>query len=210
MKKYDSIIFDMDGTLWDSRAAIVDCWNQVFEEYGFDKKITIDELTGCMGLPMDEFALRIFPDKTYEEIRDVFETCFERENDYLRKNGGILYDNLEETLNFLKKEYRLFIVSNCQSGYIEAFLSHHGLEKYFEDIECFGNNDLQKWDNISLIAQRNNLKAPVYVGDIQKDADAAKKAGVDFIYAEYGFGEVEEYDGIIHKFSDLKRIGEKE
>ena len=205
---YDGIIFDMDGTLWDSRAAIVDCWNEVFEKSGLDRKITIDELTGYMGLPMDEIAESIFPDKKYDEVRDVFDQCFAEENDYLREHGGILYPGLEDTLKKLYKKFDLFIVSNCQSGYIEAFLEHHGLSQYFKDIECYGNNELQKADNIALVVKRNNLCNPVYVGDIEKDALAAKEAGVSFIFAEYGFGNVREYDGIIHKFTDLGRIGE--
>lgn len=81
-------------------------------------------------------------------------------------------------------------MSNCQSGYIEAFLEYYKINDYIEDIECFGNNDLPKWDNIALIIKRNNLKNPVYVGDIDNDRIAAGKAGADFIYAEYGFGDV--------------------
>ena len=108
-----------------------------------------------------------------------------------------------------KKGYRLFIVSNCQSGYIEAFLEYYKINDYIEDIECFGNNDLPKWDNIALIIKRNNLKNPVYVGDIDNDRIAAGKAGADFIYAEYGFGDVKKYDDIIYKFGDLLRIGEE-
>ena len=80
---------------------------------------------------------------------------------------------------------------------------------YKRQIECFGNNDLPKWDNIALIIKRNNLKNPVYVGDIDNDRIAAGKAGADFIYAEYGFGDVKKYDDIIYRFGDLLRIGEE-
>lgn len=66
-------------------------------------------------------------------------------------------------------------MSNCQSGYIEAFLEYYKINDYIEDIECFGNNDLPKWDNIALIIKRNNLKNPVYVGDIDNDRIAAGK-----------------------------------
>lgn len=205
---YDGIIFDMDGTLWDSREAIVKCWNGVFEDFGLERRLTVEELTNYMGLPMDQFAEKVFPGQKYDEVRDIFDQCYARENDYLRENGGILYPGLEDTLKKLQEKFELYIVSNCQSGYIEAFLEHHGLAQYFKDIECYGNNDMQKADNIALVVERNNLKNPVYVGDIQKDADAAKEAGVSFIFASYGFGNVEEYDGIIYNFTDLGRIGE--
>ncbi|MDD6293931.1 MAG: HAD family hydrolase, partial [Eubacteriales bacterium] len=51
--------------------------------------------------------------------------------------------------------------------------------------------------------ERNNIKNAAYVGDTQGDANAAKIAGIDFIYAEYGFGNVEEYTFAIKKFKDL-------
>ena len=96
-----------------------------------------------------------------------------------------LYPKLEETLSALKEKYPLYIVSNCQSGYIEAFLDHYGFGKYFEDIECYGNNLKQKGDNIRLLADRNGLTEAVYVGDIQGDYDASCHAGVGFIHAKH-------------------------
>ena len=41
------------------------------------------------------------------------------------------------------------------------------------------------------IVRRNNLKNPVYVGDTIKDMLSSQEAGVDFIHAAYGFGEVD-------------------
>lgn len=206
--KIDSFIFDMDGTLWDSREGVVAAWNEAFEECGVPERITVEKLSSLMGLPMDLLGESIFEGKKYSEVEYIFEKCYKKENDYLREHGGILYPALKETLEKLHKKHRLFIVSNCQSGYIEAFLEHYQLGYLFEDIECYGNNELQKGENIALIVKRNKLKHPVYVGDIQKDADASKEAGVPFIFAEYGFGDVEKYDGIIHTFKDLLEIGE--
>ena len=54
-----------------------------------------------------------------------------------------------------------------------------------------GDNDLLKADNIKLIVERHGLKTPVYVGDIQGDADSSAQAGVEFIHAAYGFGRVD-------------------
>ena len=67
------------------------------------------------------------------------------ENDYLREYGGILYDQVQQTLAALKRDgYHLSIVSNCQKGYIEAFLDHYDLWELVEDIECYGNNLRQR------------------------------------------------------------------
>ena len=80
------------------------------------------------------------------------------------------------------------------------------LNKYFVDYECPGRTGLAKAENIKLIVERNNLKNPVYVGDTQGDANAAKAANVPFIYAKYGFGEVEEFENEIESFEDLLKI----
>ena len=117
--------------------------------------------------------------------------CLLRENDYLRQHGGILYAGLEDMLKTLKEEgYFLSIVSNCQEGYIEAFLAYHEMEKYFDDTENFGHTRHGKGHNIRLVLERNGIDRAVYVGDTQGDYDAAMEAGIPFIHAAYGFGHV--------------------
>ena len=204
--KYDSIIFDMDGTLWDSREGVVLSWNEILEREGQPYRTSLEQMTFCMGKPMNEIAEIVIPDKPYSETAELFEKCFTYENEYLARHGAILYPKLCETLAELKKHYRLFIVSNCQSGYIEAMFASHPLAQYFEDIECYGNTGLLKADNIRLLADRNRLKAPVYVGDVQGDADAAHAAGVDFIWAAYGFGKVTNPEAVIHSPEELKKV----
>ena len=187
------LIFDMDGTLWDSAEGVAIAWNQVIRPaYGEELCITTEDMKGVMGLPMDALAEKLFPELSGEEQDSLLSACVVRENDYLRERGGQLYPGLEETLARLSESYPLFIVSNCQSGYIEAFLDHYGFWKYFRDIECFGNNSRQKEENIRLIMERNGLTGALYVGDIDKDYRSALKAGVGFIHAAYGFGKIEE------------------
>ena len=72
------------------------------------------------------------------------------------------------------------------------------------DTECYGNNELEKSENIKLIVERNNIDEAVYVGDIQGDYDSSKKAGVKFIHAAYGFGTIDDDVPAIRKFSELR------
>lgn len=71
------------------------------------------------------------------------------------------------------------------------------------DYENPGRTGLSKGENINLIIRRNNLTAPIYVGDTEGDLNAARYAGIPFVYAKYGFGQVSEYDWVIEKFDDL-------
>ena len=203
------IIFDMDGTLWDSAANVAESWNVAIEKSKLtDRHLTETDIKGVMGKTMDVIADVLFPDVEEKPRRELLAVCCEMENDYLREHGGVLYPKLEETLGTLQKKYALYIVSNCQAGYIEAFLDHYGFAKYFSDIECYGNNLKQKGENIRLLADRNDLEQAVYVGDIQGDYDASCRAGVGFIHAAYGFGTIAAEVPKILKFEELPEVAE--
>ena len=214
MKK--GIIFDMDGTLWDSAQGVAKSWTEKLQELYPDMgEITEKDIKSVMGLSMDKIADIFFGMLPEKEKNELLDTCGDYENDYLREHGGILYPDLEQVLAELKKDYHLYIVSNCQSGYIEAFLDHYDFWKYFEDIECYGNNELPKGDNIAGIIRRNDVTNAVYVGDIQGDYDATMSAkehlkddGVklDFILADYGFGDVDAKVSEIGSFKELPRV----
>ena len=166
----------------------------------------IDELEGCMGMLLDDISRKLFPKESPSMQKKLIDECCDKEVEYLSKFGGDLYEDLEEVLKYLSNKYKLFIVSNCQSGYIESFFKGHKLDKYFTDIECAGNTGMEKGENNLLIIERNSLKNPVYVGDTQSDLDSAIVANIPFVYASYGFGKVERYDYIIHSFKELMNI----
>ncbi len=141
--------------------------------------------------------------KTAEKyVREVFDEDVKK----LTKDGAVLYKGVEKTIKDLSSYCKLYIVSNCQEGYIEAFLSTSKLGKYFDDFESNGRTKLEKGDNIKLLIERNNCKRPVYVGDTIKDKEAAEEAKIPFVFASYGFGNVEKYDYKIDSFSDLSKI----
>lgn len=205
--RIDSIIFDLDGTLWDSSLSVLDSWNKSLDKYGETvKKLTIDDLKGVMGLVNRDIANKLFEYLDEEKRFEILKDCCKNECEYLETNGAILYDKLEEVLNVLEKKYKLLIVSNCQCGYIEAFFKYHKLEKYFVDYENSERTGLTKGENIELIMKRNDLVASIYVGDTEGDLKASRFAGIPFIYAKYGFGEVKDYDYVITSFDELLKI----
>ena len=189
---YDGIIFDLDGTLWDSSEEVLISWSHVLAQLPDIEKIpTKEDLEGVMGLGADDLTLKLFPGLGFERRMEIFNTCAAYENDYLAEHGAKLYPHLMETLEKLSAKHPLFIVSNCGDGYIQTFLKAHGATPYIKDFECIGRTGKPKSENIKLIVERNGLKNPVYVGDTQWDCDAATAAGVPFIFASYGFGHVE-------------------
>lgn len=154
----DSIIFDLDGTLWNSIAGICKAWQMVLANYpNITKAVTPEDMQGCMGMPMDEIGKKLFPEFDETLQRKLMKEFCETEQGYLAEHGGMLYPKLAETLEKLSQKYKLFIVSNCQDGYIQAFFKAHSLNKYFSDFECWGVTGLSKGETNKIIMARNQL-----------------------------------------------------
>jgi len=202
----DSIIFDLDGTLWDSTEEVAIAFNKVLKEKypNVTDEVTVAKLQSLFGRPLYEIAEKLFVSVSKERSHQIIDDCCDYETEYLAKHGAKLYDGLEETLQELSKKYPLFIVSNCQEGYIQCFFkAYPHLEKYFIDYEYPGRSGKLKADNIRMVVERNHLQNPIYVGDTAGDASAAKEAGLPFIFARYGFGDVKEYDYVIDSLTEL-------
>ena len=201
------VIFDLDGTLWDSGDSVGESWNIVIQRAGYDLTVTADDLRRNMGKTMNEIADDLFGFLPEEERYALARRCEVFENAYITEHGGILFEGVRETLKELYDAgVKMSIVSNCQEGYIPAFLTSMDMHRYFIDYEEWGRSGLLKADNIRLVMERNGVDKAVYVGDIQKDADASAKAGVPCIWAAYGFGHIDKPAGVLNEFSELPQV----
>jgi phosphoglycolate phosphatase len=190
--KFDSIIFDLDGTLWDSTGNVAMAWQDAISKVDYvDEVMTREKIRSITGLAYNVIFDTLFSYLEADKRTELMQLCAKSELDTLHTKGGELYPSLDETLAYLAERYKLFIVSNCQSGYIEVFLKLSNVGHYFSGHQCYGTKGNPKAENIKDIVNDHQLKAPVYVGDTKGDYDSATKAGVPFIFADYGFGKVE-------------------
>lgn len=207
MKNDFCLIFDMDGTLWDAAKSILNSANEIIEkEKGWKNYLDLETLNRVMGLEIEEIADIYFPELDHKGKMDLIYKVMDNENLYLSKYGGILYPNVESTLEILSKKYDLMIVTNAQAGYTEAMYQSHGLKKYFIDELTYGETMRPKGENIKLIMERNNYQRAYYIGDTQKDKEACDLAKIPFIYASYGFGDVKDYYKKIDSFEELLNL----
>ncbi len=203
---FDGIIFDLDGTLWDSCRVVAESWSRTLKErYGVEKPVTVENIKGIMGLTASGIAERCFS-QYGDRAMEICLDCMAQENAYIARHPGDVYPGVEDMFSSLSKKYPLFIVSNCQDGYIQCFLSGTGFDKYIKDIECEGSTGLPKAENIGLICRRNGIKNPLYVGDTAGDEKSARASGCAFIHAAYGFGSVQSPDGVINAPLELEAM----
>ena len=206
--KFDSIIFDLDGTLWDSSRNVAEAWQIAIDKVDYvSETMTVEKVRSITGLAYNVIFDKLFPYLDNAQRRELMEICAEVELEVLYTKGGDLYPGLKETLEYLGARYRLYIVSNCQSGYIEVFLKLNNMAPYFLGHQCYGTKGQPKAENIKDIVADHKLETPVYVGDTLGDYNAATTAGVPFIFAAYGFGKVEEGQiATISSFEELIQL----
>lgn len=201
---FDSIIFDMDGTLWDAVDSYCKIWDVTFEQMGKQQKVTRDELLKCMGMPIDEIfntIVKINIDK------DQYLTLLDKnESEMMPILGGKLYNGVFEGIKLLSNKYKLYMVSNCGAEGLNNFLSFTKLKPYINGTLTYGETLLPKLENIKLLIKRNGLCNAVYVGDTQGDCNSAHAAGIPMIFAKYGFGKCEDAEYTIESFPDLLNL----
>ena len=188
-------------------------WNRAVRESGVsrlsDLVITADMLKKEFGKPMDVIADDLFGDIDAGVKAELLSLCCEYEQAALSEcDEDLTYEGMNDTLHKLSKNHNLFIVSNCQDGYIELVIRKTGLTGLIKDFECFGRTELQKDENITLVMERNGLEPSdtVYIGDTMGDFTATKKAGIKFVFASYGFGDVAEPDYVISSMGELLKL----
>ena len=202
---YESLILDIDGTLWDSRALVAEGYNIQLKEEGLAHLcVTAEELKPLFGKVLEEIADILFVSIPVPQRYELMARCMKTENLHMHNDPcHIGYPGIRDTVEKLAKKYRLFIVSNSERGYPELCMEKLGLTPYIEGHLCYGDTGTTKGQTIRTLIERHNIGSCVYVGDTQGDYEATLEVGVPFIWASYGFGTPAGYDAKIEKFEDL-------
>lgn len=201
----ESLIFDIDGTLWDSRALVAQGYNLQLRAEGLEHLcVTAEDLRPLFGKTITEIADVILATIPQAERYALMARCMDTEQANLRKDPcRISYPGVAQTLSELSRRHRLFIVSNSEQGYPELTMEKLGVTELFSGHLCFGDTGTDKGTTLLRLMDRYRIRDAVYIGDTQGDLEACRKAGIPFIWADYGFGTPESWDGRIHSFPEL-------
>lgn len=201
--KHDSIIFDMDGTLWDPTELYLEAWNGGLKNCGIDRTLTAEDLKPMMGVNGKSVLETFLPDFDDDSRQRVADAVNERRRELIASGGGIMYPGVQEGIRQLAAKYKLFIVSNCPKGIITLFMKRAGITEYIVDEMAYGLNLKPKHHNIKLLINKYNLQSPVYVGDTDIDRVESEKAGIPFVFVSYGFATAERFDFSFSTFDSL-------
>lgn len=204
-----NIIFDVDGTIWNTTGIVARVWKKAVIKHYPD--IKIDITPELMQKEFGKTMAEIMDDILYEiddmDIRErIYEDCVLFEHEAVEGNTtDISYPGITDVIEKLSANHNVYVVSNCQSGYIELMMEKTGIKSFVKDTECYGDTGFGKAKNIELLLERNALtkEDSVYVGDTIMDKTASDEAGVRFIHATYGFGVIEGYEPKIDSPTEL-------
>lgn len=181
------IIFDLDGTLWETIEATYIAANIIVEKHKELKKISKETIIKGMGLSSLENASNYIPYIPAENGIKYMKEISDKTSEIINEKNINIYHGVEETIKKISKEYKLGIITNNRDEYAKTFLRISNLEKYFIDYIGAASYNITKGNAIKRMVQKHHEKENYYVGDIKKDQEATLYAGIKFIHAKYGF-----------------------
>ena len=169
------VLFDLDGTLIDSRELVFETFRQVFKEKMPEHELTEEELYSFFGPPLETSFGRFFPE---EEVPSVID-CYQEINLKLHKSMLKTIPGAKETVQQLKEQgYKMAVVSNKRHNVVLRGLKQAGMDSYFDVV--LGKEDLPvpKPDPSGLIEACIQMGLGhddvIYIGDNPEDIQAAK------------------------------------
>ncbi len=201
--KPDSLIFDMDGTLWDAVGMYQEIWTRALRTQNIARTVSREDLMRYMGKNVFYIVEHLFPEFDAPQTK-AFLQEIERQNiAIVPEMKADIYPGVQKGLARLKEKYPLFLLSNCEKDGLVNFMNYTQTRELISDYMEHGQNLMPKSHNIGLLSQKHKLKSPMYVGDTDSDSNEAQKAGVPFVFVTYGFGKTDNYHLKFDSFPEL-------
>lgn len=206
------LIFDLDGTLIDSRKDIHSAVNFTLNELGLRQR-TFDEVVSFIGYGVKDLIRKSLPSGK-KQLEDRAVEIF---SDYFALHSTdqtVLYPQARQVLEYFRDK-SIALVTNRSTRLSEAALGNLGIRRYFSAV--FGADDEACLKpsacplNAALAAFKTGPGSAMIVGDMRVDVEAGKEAGIYTCAVTYGIGKKQEIlkaapDYLIDNLGELKKI----
>lgn len=194
-KKYKIILFDLDGTLNDSKIGITKSVQYALKYFGIDEK-NLDSLEKFVGPPLKESFMTYY---NFDE--STTKLAIEKYREYYTATGiyeNTVYPGIKELLEKLQLEGKKLIVATSKpTVFAEKVLKNDGTFKYFEEVigsNLDGSRSVKSEIISHIISDDINKNDVVMIGDRKYDIIGAQEVGIDSIGVLYGYGSREELE----------------
>jgi phosphoglycolate phosphatase len=219
-KKPEAMIFDLDGTLFQTETLLLPAYHATFDklrEEGVYMGETPHEskILGSLGMLLEHIWQQVMPGVDVHVHRRADALLLEYQMQGLLDGQGAMYEGVAETLKALHEQgIRLFIASNGLEHYVKGVMDRKGLTSLFEGLYSAGEYQTRsKVVLVKKLLDTYGVKSAWMVGDRSSDVEAGKENGLTVIGCDYaGFrkeGELEKADVRIGKFSDILELIQK-
>ncbi|MCA1010451.1 HAD hydrolase-like protein [Halobacillus halophilus] len=213
-----SVIFDMDGTLFQTdrilELSLEDTFNQLRLQNKWNDATPIVQYREIMGVPLPKVWAALLPnhsEEVREEANDYFLECLVKN---IKAGQGALYPHVEEVFQYLKEnQYEIYIASNGLTDYLNAIVGYYQLDQWVT--ETFSIQEIKSLDKADLvhhIMKKYEITQGTLVGDRLSDFRAAKENGLKAIGCRFDFArkeELSEADLVIEDLMELQSIENK-
>lgn len=191
MSLYDILIFDLDGTLVDTKSGVLDCFKYTLDKLGLP---SYHDPYKFLGPPLQYSFSTLcgLDEKTTEKAVNIYRQKYRTESIF----NAELFSGVEDMLRTLKENGYTLAVATCKmEKFAETVLEHFGIAKYFDFIGGADENRYEKSQVIYHVMEelgKADTSRVLMIGDRDNDVKGAETLGIPCLYALWGYGSAEE------------------